>query len=103
MKKKKQKLIKELSDTRAIQMCARRFGLLGDETRMKICWLLCTHKELTVTEIAELLDVSVSVVSHSLRRLRDQNMVTSRREQTSMYYRFMDESMRTFLHNQLSA
>ena len=86
----KAQIKKELKNEKALLQCAKRFGLVGDPTRMKICWLLCRHKELSVGEIAEFLDVSPSTVSHSLRRLREHNLVTTRRIYKQVFYRLAD-------------
>jgi ArsR family transcriptional regulator len=77
---------KELENEEAVVACAEQFGLVGDPTRMKICWLLCKHKEMSVGEIADTLGVSVSVVSHSLKRLKQNEMVAVRREHKQAFY-----------------
>lgn len=69
----------ELRDNEAIELCARQCGTLGDETKLKICYLLRHHPELNVTTIAELVGTSVSNASHSLSRLRAARLVKSRR------------------------
>jgi hypothetical protein len=45
---KKDKLKKDLKNNDAILACAREFNMVGDPTRLKICYLLCRHKELSV-------------------------------------------------------
>jgi ArsR family transcriptional regulator, lead/cadmium/zinc/bismuth-responsive transcriptional repressor len=84
------KIQKELNDEKAIITCAEQFGLVGDPTRMKICWLLCKHKEMPVSEIANILNVSVSVVSHSLKRLKQHELVDTRRNYKQIFYRLTD-------------
>ncbi len=81
------KIKKELENEKAVLACAEQFGLVGDPTRMKICWLLCHHKELSVGEIAETLGVSDSVVSHSLKKLKANNMVQTRKEHKHVFYK----------------
>jgi ArsR family transcriptional regulator len=81
------KLKKELKDKNSIAACAREFNMVGDPTRLKICYLLCRHKELSVGDIAEVVGVSISAVSHTLRKLQKANMVESRREFRNVYYR----------------
>lgn len=88
----------ELTDEKALRRCAEQFGLVGDPTRMKICWLLCQHQELSVSKIAEILGVSVSVVSHSLRRLREHDLVRARREHRRVFYRLARASFGRVLH-----
>lgn len=84
---KKSSLKKELENKDAINACAKEFNLVGDPTRLKICYLLCRHKELSVGKIAEVVDVSISAVSHTLRKLQKANMVESRRESRTVYYK----------------
>jgi len=48
------KIKKELVDNEAIDRCARQCGVIGDQTKLKICYLLRHHPELNVTNIAEL-------------------------------------------------
>lgn len=77
---------KELRNNRALERCARRFGLVGDPTKLKICWLLSKHPELSVGEMAEIIGVSISAVSHSLRKLRAEKLVRGRREYKQVFY-----------------
>lgn len=101
LKKIRQEL-DNLDNKEAILKCAREFGLVGDPTRMKICWLLCKHKELSVSEIAKILDVSVSVVSHSLRKLRRHKLVQSRRNFRQVFYRLSNNHFNHLLKKQLT-
>ncbi|MBI2607874.1 MAG: helix-turn-helix transcriptional regulator [Candidatus Doudnabacteria bacterium] len=81
------KLKKELSDKQLIARCAKEFGVVGDATRMKICYLLCHHPELTVSEIAQACGLTVSAASHALKKLRSIGLVQSRRQFRSVFYR----------------
>ncbi len=83
----KDTLKKELKDKNAIISCAREFNMVGDPTRLKICYLLCRHKELSVGEIADVVGVSISAVSHTLKKLQKADMVESRREFRTVYYK----------------
>lgn len=98
-----QKRIKtELKNRAVIERCAREFGVVGDETRMKICYLLCCHPELSVGEIADAVSVSISAVSHSLKKLKELKLVKRRRDRKQIYYclcrtpltRYLRESLR---------
>jgi len=91
--KTRNKIKKELTDKKVIIRCACDFNILGDLTRMKICYLLCKHKELSVSEIAGLVGVSVSAVSHSLKALRKCYLVKSRRDFKTVYYRLDKDSL----------
>jgi len=93
---------KELADDEAVLRCAERFGLVGDPTRMKICWLLCHHKELSVGRIGDLLGISISTVSHSLKGLKEHSLVRMRREHKLLYYSLTNSRFNTFLRQQIS-
>ena len=95
------KIKKELDNEKAVLACAEQFGLMGDPTRMKICWLLCNHKELSVGEIAETLGVSDSVVSHSLKRLKENNMVETRQDHKRVFYKLGSNPFTKVIKNSL--
>ncbi|MEX0931037.1 MAG: metalloregulator ArsR/SmtB family transcription factor [Candidatus Paceibacterota bacterium] len=97
----KNEIKKELENESAIMQCAGQFGLVGDPTRMKICWLLCKHKELSVSDIADILGVSVSVVSHSLKKLKQNEMVSVRREHKQAFYTLGDNPFIKVIKNSL--
>ena len=80
------KIKKELVDNAAINRCARQCGVIGDQTKLKICYLLRHHPELNVTVIAELAGTSISNASHSLARLKDVELVTVRRDGKHNFY-----------------
>lgn len=96
------KIQKELRNEKAITTCAEQFGLVGDPTRMKICWLLCEHPELRVGEMAVILGVSISVVSHSLKKLRENNLVELRRDHKNVFYKLANTSFNKILKKTLT-
>lgn len=101
MRKNTQTIKKELRDSKAITECACRFGVIGDPTRMKICWLLQHYPELAVSEIAELLDVSISAISHSLKKLKAYELVESRRDFRKVFYRLADSDFSQIIKRSL--
>ena len=66
------------------------FKALGDNTRLKILWALA-KQEMCVCDLAAMLDVSESAVSHQLRLLRTLRLVTNRRQGTILYYSLVDD------------
>lgn len=97
----KKKIKKELENEVVVLHYAEQFGLVGDPTRMKICWLLCKHKELSVGDIADILGVSVSVVSHSLKRLKANEMVQSRQQHKQVFYSLKNTDLTGFIRKTL--
>lgn len=87
------KLLKqELDSNKSIELCARQCGVIGDVTKLKICYLLRYHPELSVAAIAELVGTSVSNTSHSLSKLRAVNLVKNRKEAQTVYYSLEDNA-----------
>lgn len=98
---KKRVLQKELQDNAKIEACAERFGTTGDPTRMKICYLLCHYPELTVSEIAEIVGSPVSTVSHSLKRLKEIQVVQHRRQAKQVLYSLSKNKFVSVIKSQL--
>ena len=69
---------------------AEVFKVFGDTTRMKIISALL-EAELCVGDIAEVLNMSQSSVSHQLRILKDAKLVKFRREGKSIFYALDDD------------
>ena len=69
---------------------AELFKVFGDSTRIRILYVLF-EDELCVGDIAELLNMSQSSVSHQLRILKDAKLVKFRREGKSIFYALDDE------------
>lgn len=76
----------ELLNSEAIELCALQCGAIGDQTKLKICYVLRHHPELSVSTIAELLGTSVSNTSHSLKRLKAAQLVESRKSGQTVCY-----------------
>jgi DNA-binding transcriptional ArsR family regulator len=66
-------------------LIARTFQALSDPTRCKII-LVLTRRELCVTDLAAVVEHSVSGVSHHLKGLRDIRLVKTRRDGNTIYY-----------------
>ena len=82
-----------LRNTKAIESCAVEFGVIGDPTRLKICYLLCQHKELSVGDIAEIVGISISAVSRTLKKLQHTGLVNRRRDYKTVYYSMSKSSL----------
>lgn len=81
---------------RLFELLADTFKALGDYSRVQIVWAL-SHGELCVGDIAELLGMSSSAVSHHLRTLRNLNLVKMRRDHQSIFYSLDDEHIEHLL------
>jgi DNA-binding transcriptional ArsR family regulator len=70
---------------RQLTIVVEMFGALADPTRARILYALTTG-EMCVRDLALLVGITESAVSHQLRLLRDRRLVLSRREGTTIYY-----------------
>ncbi len=69
------------------------FKIFSDETRLRIIALLI-EGERCVQDISDTLKMSQSSISHQLKLLRDLNVVKTRRQGKSIFYRLRDEHIR---------
>ena len=72
---------------------AELFKVFGDSTRIRILWAL--HEvEMCVCDIAVLLNMTQSAISHQLRILKQANLVKNRKEGKVVYYSLVDDHVR---------
>jgi len=72
---------------------AELFKVFGDSTRIKILWAL-DESEMCVCDIAFLLNMTQSAISHQLRVLKQAGLVKSRREGKIVFYSLEDEHVK---------
>ena len=75
------------------QLLSETFQVLGDPTRVRIVHALSIH-ELCTSDLAQVLGMSESAVSHQLRTLRQMHMVRTRRAGKLVYYTLSDQHIR---------
>ncbi len=75
---------------------AELFRVFGDSTRIKILYALF-ESELCVNDIAQVVGISQSAVSHQLRLLKTSKLVKFRREGKAMYYSLDDDHVRSMI------
>jgi ArsR family transcriptional regulator len=75
---------------------AELLRIFGDSTRIKILYALHEH-ELCVCDIAALLGMTVSAISHQLRILKSAKLVTFRREGKTVFYALADGHVHAIL------
>lgn len=90
------KLREVLPDDEALYDLAELFRVFGDSTRIKILYALF-ESELCVGDIARLLNLSQSSVSHQLRLLKASKLVKFRREGKAIFYALDDDHVRSII------
>lgn len=84
---------RQMPDEEDLLDVADLFKVFGDSTRVKIlCALL--KAELCVCDIAALLGMTKSAISHQLRVLKQSKLIKSRRDGKVVYYSLDDEHVR---------
>jgi ArsR family transcriptional regulator, lead/cadmium/zinc/bismuth-responsive transcriptional repressor len=87
-------LIGRIIDHAAADEVASTFGLLADPTRARILHALSLAEELCVCDLAALLGITQSALSHQLRLLRGHRVVARRKAGRITYYRLADLHVR---------
>ena len=75
---------------------AELFKVFGDSTRIRILFVL-SSAEVCVCDLARVLNMTQSAISHQLRILKQNKLVKSRREGKSIFYSLADEHVRTII------
>ncbi|VVB77544.1 Putative arsenical resistance operon repressor ArsR [uncultured archaeon] len=89
-----EKIVKEvkssmLSDEEFFKL-SENFKIISDSTRIKILYAL-SKKELCVCDLATILKMKQSAISHQLRILKDTRLVKFRKEGKIVYYSLIDK------------
>ena len=93
-----QRIQRTLPDEGVLCDLAELFKVFGDSSRIKLLQLLM-EGELCVCDMAQLLGMSPSAVSHQLRVLKAADLVKFRREGKAVFYSLADDHVRTIISN----
>ena len=69
-------------------------ALAGNEVRLKIVYLLEEEKELCPCDLADILGMSIPAISQHLRKLKDGNIVETRKEGQTIYYSLTQDNLK---------
>ena len=86
----------DMPDEERLYDLAELFKVFGDATRIRILYVLF-ESEMCVCDIAELLNMTQSAISHQLRVLKQARLVRSRRDGKTVYYFLADDHVRTII------
>ena len=75
---------------------AELFKVFGDSTRIRILFVLF-EAEVCACDLAKVLNMTQSAISHQLRILKANKLVNSRREGKSVFYSLADGHVRTII------
>ena len=93
-------LVSEIPSYEEASIPANLFSILSDPTRLRILWVLC-HTTDCVLDIAEAVGMSSPAVSHHLKILKNNGIITSHKEGKEMHYSLADNEIAKHLHSML--
>lgn len=85
-----------LEDNLKLQELADLFKVFGDATRIRILSILL-QSEMCVCDMAEILEISQSAISHQLRVLKQAKLVKNRRSGKTVFYSLADSHIQTII------
>ena len=88
--------VPEMPDDEVLYDLADVFRVFGDSTRIKILYVLF-EAEMCVCDIAQLLGMTQSAISHQLRALKNARLVKARREGKTVFYALADDHVRSII------
>jgi len=91
------KVSKVMPDEEILYEAAELLKVFGDSTRIRIIFVLC-QSEMCVCDIAKLLGMTQSAISHQLRVLKQARLVKSRRSGKTIFYSLADEHVKTIFY-----
>ena len=94
------KVNEQMPDEEILYDLAELFKIFGDSTRIKILYALF-ESEMCVCDIAQLLNMTQSAISHQLRSLKQSKLVKYRREGKTVFYSLADAHVRTIINQGL--
>ena len=75
---------------------AELFKVFGDSTRIRILYVLF-EAEVCVCDLAEVLNMTQSAISHQLKILKQAKLVKARRDGKEVFFTLADEHVRTII------
>lgn len=92
----RKRVLEEMPDEESLYDLAELFKVFGDTTRIRILYVLF-EAEMCVCDIAGILNMTQSAISHQLRVLKQARLVRNRREGKQIYYSLADDHVRTII------
>ncbi|MDR1044077.1 MAG: metalloregulator ArsR/SmtB family transcription factor [Candidatus Adiutrix sp.] len=89
-------VVQEMPEKRSFDLLANLYKAFSDPTRARILWALKSH-EMCVCDLAALLKMTKSAISHQLKLLRLSNLVKSERDGQVVFYSLADDHVTEIL------
>lgn len=87
---------RHMPEEHVLRELAEFYKVFGDSTRIRILYVLL-QREVCVCDLAEILAMSQSAISHQLRVLKQMKLVKNRREGKTVFYSLADGHIQTII------
>ena len=84
-------------DNQKINELGELYKVFGDPTRLKILYILSKH-EVCVCDLASILSMTQSAISHQLKVLKDAKLIKFRKQGKSVFYSLLDNHVEMILN-----
>ena len=91
------KVQQQMPSVQVLTDLAELFKVFGDSTRIKILYVLF-QSEMCVCDLAQILQMTQSAISHQLRVLKQMKLVSNRREGKTVFYSLADGHIETIIN-----
>ena len=91
-----ERVMADMPDEDMLYELSELFKVFGDSTRIRILYALY-EAEVCVCDLAEVLNMSQSAVSHQLKNLKSARLIKSRREGKQVFYSLSDDHVATII------
>ena len=95
-----ERIIENQPNDDVLYSLADLYKVFGDSTRIKILYVLL-QSEMCVGDIAEVLDMSASAISHQLKVLKQAHLISFRRQGKILFYSLADDHVRIIIEKGL--
>ena len=82
------------ANSTSLSQLSKVLELAGNEVRLKILYLLEEEDHLCPCDLSDILGMSIPAVSQHLRKLKDANIIESRREGQTIYYSLREKHLK---------
>ncbi len=81
--------VSELNES--FEYLSNGLSLVGNSIRLKILYLLFNEKRLCVCDLSDILSMNISAISQHLRKMKDRNLLETKREGQTIFYSLTTE------------
>lgn len=84
--------------SKEISQASQIMNLAGNDTRLKILYLVMTEDKICVCDLSDILGISISAISQQLRKLKESNLLRSEKIGQTIYYHINSDSIEIINH-----